>query len=147
MRDAQATGGRGAIGEAPGQAAAEAVRLDKWLWAARFFKTRGLAAAAIAGGRVQVNGSRAKHARTVRPGDAVRLRLGPFEYLLTVQRCSLRRGPAAEAAGLYEEDPAGKAQRLRLAEHHRIAAHAFSYGEGKPSKKERRELLRFKRGE
>ena len=128
--------------DAPG-----AVRLDKWLWAARFFKTRGLAATAIAGGRVEVNGGRARHARTVRPGDAVRLRLGPYEHVLTVRRASAHRGPASEAAGLYDEDPAGKAARLRLAEQHRLAAHAFRSGEGKPTKKERRDLLRFKRGE
>ncbi len=123
------------------------MRLDKWLWAARFFKTRGLAADAIAGGRVQVNGTRAAHAKTVRPGDAVRVRLGPYEYRLTVRAASAHRGPAAEAARLYEEEPAGKAERLRLAEQHRLAAHAFVFGEGKPSKKERRALLRFKRGE
>jgi len=125
----------------------EPVRLDKWLWAARFYKTRGLAAEAIAGGRVEVNGARAKHARTVRPGDQLRLRLGPFEHLLTVRALSARRGPAAQAALLYEEDPEGKARRLHLAEQHRLAAHAFSYGEGKPGKKERRALLKFKRGE
>ena len=130
-----------------GAAAPEPVRLDKWLWAARFYKTRGLAAEAIAGGRVQVNGARAKHARTVRPGDAVRLQLGPYEHLLTVRALSVRRGPATEAARLYEEDAAGKARRLHLAEQHRLAAHAFTYGEGKPSKKDRREMLRFKRGE
>jgi ribosome-associated heat shock protein Hsp15 len=128
-------------------AAAEPVRLDKWLWAARFFKTRGLAATAIAGGRVEVNGARAKHARTVRPGDAVRLRLGPFVWLLTVRAASAHRGPAVEAVRLYAEDPGGRAERLRLVEQHRIAAHAFSYGEGRPSKKERRDLLRFKRGD
>ena len=127
--------------------AAEPVRLDKWLWAARFFKTRGLAAEAIAGGRVEVNGVRAKHAKTIRAGDAVRLRLGPYEHLLTVRALTARRGPATQAALLYEEDPAGKARRLHLAEQHRLAAHSFSYGEGKPSKKERRDLLRFKRGE
>lgn len=130
-----------------GAAPPEPVRLDKWLWAARFYKTRGLAAEAIAGGRVEVNGARAKHARTVRPGDQLRLRLGPFEHLLTVRALSVRRGPAAQAALLYEEDPDGKARRLHLAEQHRLAAHAFSYGEGKPSKKERRDLLRFRRGE
>lgn len=127
--------------------APEPVRLDKWLWAARFYKTRGLAAEAIAGGRVEVNGAPAKHARTVRPGDQLRLRLGPFEHLLTVRALSARRGPAAQAALLYEEDPDGKARRLHLAEQHRIAANAFSYGEGKPGKKERRALLKFKRGE
>lgn len=137
-------------GEGEGRAdaaAPEPVRLDKWLWAARFFKTRGLAADAIAGGRVLVNGARAKHAKTVRPGDAIRLRLGPFEHLLTVRALSVRRGPAPQAAQLYEEDPAGKARRLHLAEQHRVAAHAFTYGEGKPSKKDRRDLLRFRRGE
>ena len=125
----------------------EPVRLDRWLWAARFFKTRGLAAEAIAGGRVQVNGERAKHAKTVRPGDAIRLRLGPYEHLVTVRALSVHRGPAPKAALLYEEDPAAKAQRLHLAEQHRLAAHAFSYGDGKPTKKERRDLLRFRRGE
>ena len=107
---------------------AEPVRLDKWLWAARFFKTRGLAAAAIAGGRVEVNGARARHARAVRPGDTVRLRLGPYEYLLTVRRCTARRGPASEAALLFEEDPAGRARRAHLAEQHRLAAQAFRFG-------------------
>jgi len=131
----------------PEGAEPEPVRLDKWLWAARFFKTRGLAAEAIAGGRVQVNGARARHAKTVRPGDGIRVRVGPYEHLLTVRALSERRGPAAEAARLYEEDAEGKAQRLRLAEQHRLAAHAFTYGEGKPSKKDRRELLRFKRGD
>jgi ribosome-associated heat shock protein Hsp15 len=132
---------------AAGSAAAEPVRVDKWLWAARFFKTRGLAAEAIAGGRVQVNGARARHAKTVRPGDVIRLRLGPYEHLLTVRALSVRRGPASQAALLYEEDPEGKARRLHLADQHRLAAHAFTYGEGKPSKKDRRETLRFKRGE
>jgi ribosome-associated heat shock protein Hsp15 len=126
---------------------AEPVRVDKWLWAARFFKTRALAAAAIEGGRVQVNGAKVKRAKTLKPGDAIRLRLGPYEYLLTVRALSAHRGPAAHAALLYEEDPPGKARRLHLAEQHRLAAHAFSYGEGKPSKQERREILRFKRGE
>ena len=125
----------------------EPVRLDKWLWAARFFKTRGLAAEAIAGGRVAVNGARAKHAKTVHLGDAVQVRLGPYEHVLTVRALSARRGPAKEAMRLYEEDPAAKARRLHLAEQHRLAAHSFSFGEGKPTKKERRALLKFKRGE
>lgn len=128
-------------------APAEPLRVDKWLWAARFFKTRGLAAEAIAGGRVQINGARARHAKTVRPGDVIRVRLGPYEHLVTVRAVSARRGPASVAAQLYAEDPEGRARRLHLAEQHRLAAHAFTLGEGKPSKKERRELLRFKRGE
>jgi len=126
---------------------ATGVRIDKWLWAARFFKTRGLAADAVDGGKVEMHGHKPKPARLVRVGDEVRIRLGPFEHLVTVRGLSERRGPAAAAAKLYEEDPAGKARRETLAEQHRIAAQAFSYGEGKPSKKERRaiEKLRGKR--
>jgi ribosome-associated heat shock protein Hsp15 len=118
----------------------EPVRLDKWLWAARFFKTRALATEAIAGGRVEVGGQRAKPGRHVRTGDAVRFRLGPYEHLVTVLGLSTHRGPAAAAAALFEEDPATRAERERLREQHRLAAHAFAHGEGKPSKKERRAL-------
>ena len=122
----------------------EGVRIDRWLWAARFFKTRGLAADAIAGGKVEVNGLKAKPARTIRAGDGIRIRLGPFEYLLTVRQLSVRRGPAAEAARLYEEDPGGQARRLKLAEQHKLAQQSFDYGEGKPTKKQRREIRRLK---
>jgi ribosome-associated heat shock protein Hsp15 len=122
-------------------------RLDKWLWAARFYKTRSLAAEAIEGGKVEVNGDKPKRARNVRPGDRIRLRLGPYEHLLTVQAVSDRRGPAAIAATLYEEDPEGKARRERLREQHRLAPPAFDFGEGKPSKKQRRDLGRMKRGD
>jgi ribosome-associated heat shock protein Hsp15 len=118
----------------------ESVRLDKWLWAARFFKTRALATDAIAGGRVEVGGQRAKPGRQVHTGDVVRLRLGPYAHVVTVRVTSGHRGPAREAAGLYEEDPASRAERERLKEQHRLAAHAFAYGEGKPTKKERRAL-------
>ena len=120
--------------------AAEPVRVDKWLWAARFFKTRALAAEAVAGGRVEVGGHRVKPGRDVKLGDVVRLRLGPYVHVVTVRGLAARRGPAAEAAKLYEEDPASRAERERLREAHRLAAHAFAFGEGKPSKKERRAL-------
>jgi ribosome-associated heat shock protein Hsp15 len=119
---------------------AEPVRLDKWVWAARFFKTRALAAEAVAGGRVEVGGHRVKPARDVRVGDVVRVRLGPYVHVVTVRALSGRRGPAAEAAKLYEEDPASRAEREKLREQHRLAAHAFAFGEGKPTKKERRAL-------
>lgn len=129
------------------KAVANAVRIDKWLWASRFFKTRGLAADAVDGGKVEVNGHKPKPARAIRVGDTVRLRLGAFEYLVTVRGLAERRGPASEAAKLYEEDAGGKARREKLAEQHRLAAQAFAHGEGKPSKKERRaiEKLRGKR--
>src|SRR5829696_3336351 len=91
------------------------VRLDKWLWAARFFKTRALASEAIAGGKVQVNGDRAKRAKPLQVGDEVRVRQGPYEHLVTVRALSGRRGPASVAAELYEERPASVAAREAMA--------------------------------
>ena len=91
------------------------VRLDKWLWAARFFKTRSLAARAIEGGKVEVNGDRVKRARLVHVGDQVRLRQGPFEYQLVVQGLSETRGPAPVASTLYQETPASIRTREMLA--------------------------------
>src|ERR687883_597977 len=84
-------------------AAMDAVRLDKWLWAARFFKTRGLAAQAIETGKVEVNGERAKRAKHLQVGDKLRIRLGPYHHVVSVRALSERRGPAAVAATLFEE--------------------------------------------
>jgi ribosome-associated heat shock protein Hsp15 len=125
--------------------AVEAVRLDKWLWAARFYKTRSLAAKAVTGGKVQVNGRRAKRASNLHVGDRVRVRKGPHEYHLVVQRLSERRGPASEAATLYEETPESIQARESL-KAQRKAAPQYSFREGgRPSKKERRQLDRLKR--
>ena len=121
-----------------------AVRLDKWLWAARQFKTRSAAVQAIGSGKVFVNGSRAKRAKTLHVGDQVRVRRGPFEYLLTVRVLSEHRGPATQAVLLYEEDPAGKAARERLAQQLRIAPNPAFEGKGRPSKRDRRELDRLR---
>ena len=121
------------------------MRLDKWLWAARCYKTRALAARAIDGGRVDVNGERAKRSRDVTPGDQVRLKKGPFEYRLTVRALSERRGPPKEASMLYEEEPSAREARERLAAQIRRTPTAFHEGKGKPSKKQRRDLERFKR--
>ena len=121
------------------------IRLDKWLWAARFFKTRALAAAALDGGRVDVNGERAKRARQVHAGDQIRIRHGPFEYKLKVLLLSERRGPAKVAATLYEEDPMAKRAREALALQLRSQPSAFYDGKGRPTKKQRRDLDRFKR--
>jgi ribosome-associated heat shock protein Hsp15 len=119
-------------------------RLDKWLWAARFFKTRALAAEAIDGGKVQVNGDRAKRARRLSPGDELRIRLGAYEHVVTVKALSNRRGPASVAAELYQETEASRQAREALAIQMKAADTAFAYEKGKPSKKERRDLLRFK---
>jgi ribosome-associated heat shock protein Hsp15 len=122
----------------------DSVRLDKWLWAARFFKTRSLATEAVAGGKVDVNGDRAKPAKAIKPGDEVRLRVGPYEHILIVRNLGERRGPASLAATLYEETDASKAARERLAAQLRLAPAAFVYEEkGRPTKKDRRDLARF----
>lgn len=122
----------------------EDCRLDKWLWAARFFKTRALAATAIDGGKIEVNGERARRARRLQVGDALRVRLGPYEHLIVVRGLSNQRGPASVAAGLYEETAESRKARETLAIQLKAANTAFYHEKGKPSKKERRDLLRFK---
>jgi len=116
------------------------VRLDKWLWAARFFKTRGLASIAVAGGKVQVNGSRAKAAKQIQIGDTLRVRVGPYDWLVTVRAVTERRGSARDAQLLYDESPEGRAARERLAESHRLAPTPTYRGKGRPTKKDRRKL-------
>lgn len=128
---------------------AESVRIDKWLWAARFFKTRALAAEAVAGGKIKVNGERAKPAKAVRAGDELRIHIGPYEHVIRVLGLSSKRGPASVAALLYEEDAESKAARDQLRARltaERIYAPA---DKGRPSKRARRELIRLKhaRGE
>lgn len=120
------------------------VRVDKWLWATRFFKTRALAAQAISAGRVDVNGVRAKPAKALSVGDRLRVRKGPFEFLLSVRLLSDRRGPPATAATLYEEDPAGRAIREKLAHQLRIAPSPTYDGRGRPTKRDRRDLERLR---
>jgi ribosome-associated heat shock protein Hsp15 len=120
------------------------VRVDKWLWAARFFKTRSLATEAVAGGKVEVNGERAKPAKSVKPGDEIRLRLPPYEHILIVRALAERRGPASVAQGLYEETEASAAERRRLTEQLRMSPAAFVFEDrGRPTKKDRRELTKF----
>jgi len=120
------------------------VRLDKWLWAARFYKTRSLAAEAVAGGKVQVNGDRAKRARPLQVGDEVRLRQGPYELLVVVRAVSARRGPASVAAELYEERPESRAAREAMALQLKSLHAAFIPEKGRPTKRDRRDLERLK---
>ena len=127
--------------QAPGH-----VRLDQWLWAARFFKTRSLAAAAVTGGKVELNGQRPKPASPVHEGDDVRVRLSPYEHLLTVRGLAVRRGPAKVAALLYEETPASRAAREQLAWQLKHAPAPFTFGEkGRPTKRDRRRMDRERR--
>jgi ribosome-associated heat shock protein Hsp15 len=120
------------------------LRLDKWLWAARFFKHRAQATEAVAGGKVEVNGERAKPAKALKLGDEIRLRLGPYEHIVIVRELSERRGPASAAQALYEETLESKTERERLAAQLRMAPATFVYEEkGRPTKKDRRQLSDF----
>ncbi len=121
------------------------VRLDKWLWAARFFKTRSAATDAVHGGKAEVNGEPAKPARMVAPGDTVHLRLAPYDYALVVTALADRRGSAEAAAKLYQETPESIAARSRLAEQLRLAPD-WGATSGKPDKKQRREIRKWKGG-
>ena len=125
--------------------AADAARLDKWLWAARFLKTRALAAEAIDGGKVHLNGERVKRSKGVRIGDDVRVRLGPYEHRVTVRLVSDRRGPATVAATLYEELPESRAQREALIERRRMETAAGAADPGRPSKRDRRQNEQLRR--
>lgn len=117
------------------------MRLDKWLWCARFYKTRGLAVEEIHKGRVSVNGQPAKPAREVRPGDTVLLRQGPVVREVLVRALSNQRGPAAVAQQLYEETAQSLVARAQAAEQRRLAPEpAASLSEGRPTKRQRRDL-------
>ena len=119
------------------------MRLDKWLWAARFFKTRTLAVEAIVGGRVSVNGDRAKPAKELKVGDAVSIRRPPFEHSVVVRALSDKRGAAAIAAALYDETEASRARRMLLAaEMKSLPQPRFK---GRPTKKTRRDYERWLR--
>ena len=120
------------------------VRIDKWLWAARFFKTRSLAAAAIEGGKVHVNGERAKRARLLAEGEEVRIRNGPFEHRVIVKSLTPRRGPASQAATMYEELSDSREARERVAAYLRAQAAHGGADSGRPTKKDRRDIRRFK---
>jgi ribosome-associated heat shock protein Hsp15 len=120
------------------------LRLDKWLWAARFFKTRSLAQSAIAGGKVKLDGERVKPAKEVVPGDGLTIRIGEFEWAVTVQALSNKRGPAEDARKLYEEDEASRARRAAQAADRRAHASLLGERKGRPTKRERRELERWR---
>ena len=120
------------------------VRLDKWLWAARFYKTRGLAADAVDAGKIEVNGERAKRSRMIQKADRIRIRIGPYEHVIEVLGVSDKRGSAPVARLLYEEDPESVKAREVMAAHVRAMSVSSGYESGKPSKKDRRDLERLK---
>jgi len=121
------------------------VRMDKWLWAARFFKTRSLATRACELGRVESNGQGAKAAREVRVGDLLKVKNEGGEFHVEVLTLSEMRGPAAVAQTLYRETEASRELRLKLAEERKAMPHYEASREGKPSKRDRREIDRLRR--
>ena len=121
------------------------VRVDKWLWAARFYKTRGLSAEAIDAGKIEVNGERAKRARLVQAGDKVRIRIGPYEHVITIKDVSEKRASAPVAQALYEEDAESRKAREVMAAHVRAMNSNTGYESGRPTKKDRREIERLRR--
>jgi len=125
------------------ESAADKVRLDKWLWAARFYKTRALASEAINGGHVHLNGTRVKPSRTIQVGDTLKIRRAREEFEVTVTGLSERRGPASEAVLLYEESEASRLKRQQTAEQQRLLATAESGPARRPDKKARRQIIRF----
>ena len=126
--------------------AEEKVRIDKWLWAARFFKTRSMAAQAVSGGKVHLNGARIKPARIVQTGDELHIRRGEVEFVVIVQGISNKRRPASEAQLLYEETEASIQIREETSEQKRLEAKGRMYGPMKrPDKRARRKIRSFTR--
>ena len=120
------------------------MRIDKWLWAARFFKTRSLAARACELGRIESGGQHAKPAREVRVGDMLRVKNDSGEFQVEVLALSEMRGPAAVAQTLYRETEASQELRRKLAEERKAMPHFDALAEGRPSKRDRRQINRFR---
>jgi len=120
------------------------VRLDKWLWAARFFKTRSVAREAVSGGKVHLNGNRSKPGRSLNLGDELRIQRGEEEFIITVLELSVRRGPATVARGLYEESEEHHKAREQLTEARKLEHQQHATRERRPDKRQRRRIVSFK---
>ena len=119
-------------------------RLDKWLWAARFFKTRSVAREAVSGGKVHLNGNRAKPGRSLNVGDELRIQRGEEEYTITVVELTIRRGPAVVARTLYEESEESRIRREQAAEQRKLEHQKHATRDRRPDKRQRRRIVRFK---
>ncbi len=126
-------------------ARSESQRLDKWLWAARFYKTRGLAVEAISGGKVHVNGQRVKPSRTVRIDEMLTISKPPYEFEVIIQGLNLQRRPASEAEQLYQETEQSREKRELLREQIKNEPLGFRQQKGRPSKRDRRNIIKFTR--
>jgi ribosome-associated heat shock protein Hsp15 len=129
--------------DGPGGGGGGSLRVDKWLWCARFFKTRAVAQEAVDGGHVQLNGERIKASRQVKPGDRLQVTRDRERFLVDVVSIPARRGPAAEARLHYRETPESEAARAAVREFNRLAGPVSS---GRPDKRERRDLMRVVKG-
>ena len=125
----------------------ERVRIDKWLWAARFFKTRGAATEAVLGGHVQVNGARVKPARDVVVGDRLEITKAQERWTVVVAGLADRRGPASVAQALYEETPESAAERQKRRDERRLARPIGADLSERPTKRDRRRLDALRRGQ
>jgi ribosome-associated heat shock protein Hsp15 len=123
----------------------KAIRLDKWLWAARFFKTRSLAAEAVTGGKISINGDRPEPGRMVRSGDLLTIRRGPYEWTVTVKAVSRLRGPASQAQQLYDETEESVSRREAAIGRLKLERSPEFDSPGRPSKKDRRAIERWTR--
>jgi len=119
------------------------LRVDKWLWAARFFKTRGLASEAVNGGKVHINGQRVKPAKGVHVGDRLEIQRGKEAFIVVVEKINDRRGPAREASLLYTETPESQVRREEVALQNKLDAQMHPHSEKKPGKRDRRHIIRF----
>jgi ribosome-associated heat shock protein Hsp15 len=120
------------------------VRIDKWLWAARFYKTRSVAQQAVEGGKVKLNGERVKPAKDVRTGDRLELNIAAQDWTLTVRALSDKRGPASVAQTLYEESAESQARRAEQSALRKLSAEPELQRHGRPTKRERRQLERWR---
>ena len=118
-------------------------RIDKWLWAARFFKTRSLASEAVDGGKVRVNGARAKPSKSIHAGDTIEVSVGEVRWTITVRALSKQRLPAAQARLLYEETEDSRLQREAQIESGKLAGEPATEVKGRPTKRDRRRMQRF----
>ena len=121
------------------------VRIDKWLWAARFYKTRTLAADAVEGGKAQVNGERVKPAKVLKAGDTLNIRNGQFSWEVSVLALSERRGSAAEAVKLYSESDQSRKERGEKIASLKVERQSNPFPGGRPTKRQRRQIIRFTR--
>ncbi len=122
----------------------QAMRADKWLWAARFYKTRVLATQAINGGKVHLDGERIKPARRLRVGDQLTIHKGPYSFAITVERLTSQRRPAEEARTLYSESQESASERHALYRQRKLEGHSVHRRERRPDKRARRRIRQFK---